>query len=640
MMMYEFKNGMFQGWSPYFDQNRMDLSLQLPLPNNKKYIAGTVKRTSSFDLSTIIEDSLSLPLKVKVDILTRLKDSNILELYHPNKQLLDKVVKMVNTHNAYKNESGIKNFIVENLIKSSTHPRNQVASYTPISFGDYTEIGKKASSGAALLSNYDGFTTFSQQEQNAVGKDVIGVAATGLKVYFSLVTYFSDYYNGKVNYTDNKFFLRQFNLGGKQFIASKIGGLNLKEESEKILKSQVSKLLLTATYKKKDGTLYTQSELDALTNVLFDEDPGLKISALLSLATDNAKELILAKINAGLDFAGMHIYMLILGVDEKTSAGFMTSPEAMEIKRRMTSDFFISRDGSTANMVKNAIESYTKELNGEVSSIQNEIKEIVEANEGKKISKENQERLDLLKNKLNDVNQYNDGKFKVIEEFARIFEYSKEITALGRFESVNQGSKAKQEDIYSLVNRFNGTLISQQKSFFTKDFKELSKLGTIDEKLKLIPNLANIVIKDKPYLNIVHVNKVLNNAIVLGITDSLNLDLYYNDETYKQSVVDYYNLIKYTFNIFDVINSIPHYNSMLKAFYEGEKVIKQNVNAYAFISNTLPTLLDVARDNSELTARKIIAKTRFNQSIDLSVTINKSIMPTINSTYYKLLIHD
>ena len=35
------------------------------------------------------------------------------------------------------------------------------------------------------------------------------------------------------------------------------------------------------------------------------DDPVLVLSALLSAATDNAKELILSDINAGIDFAGI-----------------------------------------------------------------------------------------------------------------------------------------------------------------------------------------------------------------------------------------------------------------------------------------------------------------------------------------------
>ena len=42
-------------------------------------------------------------------------------------------------------------------------------------------------------------------------------------------------------------------------------------------------------------------------------DPSDLISQLLNAATDNAKELILNKINAGMNLAGVHGYLMIMG---------------------------------------------------------------------------------------------------------------------------------------------------------------------------------------------------------------------------------------------------------------------------------------------------------------------------------------
>jgi hypothetical protein len=50
------------------------------------------------------------------------------------------------------------------------------------------------------------------------------------------------------------------------------------------------------------------------------------ISQLLSAATDNAKELILNKINANKDFANIYLHLLILGYDIKDITSFMISP--------------------------------------------------------------------------------------------------------------------------------------------------------------------------------------------------------------------------------------------------------------------------------------------------------------------------
>ena len=60
---------------------------------------------------------------------------------------------------------------------------------------------------------------------------------------------------------------------------------------------------------------------------LFDEsNNSLNVSELITLATDNAKELVLDKINASVDTLGMYIYAIAMGVDIKKFTRFMTMP--------------------------------------------------------------------------------------------------------------------------------------------------------------------------------------------------------------------------------------------------------------------------------------------------------------------------
>ena len=238
-------------------------------------------------------------------------------------------------------------------METSRHPSNQVASYSPISFGVYEDI-KKSLSAEYSLSLYDGYTMLMQQEQNAVGKKVIGIAATGLKNYFGLVKYYNDYYekasnsNEGLKLTDNAYFLRQFTLVDaetgkpKQYTINKIAGINLNEKANAILKSTLLETLKSASYETKDGNKLSEEDINKIVDnlITLDKDAALDISSILSLATDNAKELMLAKINAGIDFAGMHIYLAILGIDTEVVAKYMTSPEALAIKKGLSRDFF------------------------------------------------------------------------------------------------------------------------------------------------------------------------------------------------------------------------------------------------------------------------------------------------------------
>jgi hypothetical protein len=66
----------------------------------------------------------------------------------------------------------------------------------------------------------------------------------------------------------------------------------------------------------------------------------LVISALLSAATDNAKELILGKINADPSFMNMYLYAVILGYDLVDISKFMTNPNISNIIKLHRADMF------------------------------------------------------------------------------------------------------------------------------------------------------------------------------------------------------------------------------------------------------------------------------------------------------------
>jgi hypothetical protein len=64
------------------------------------------------------------------------------------------------------------------------------------------------------------------------------------------------------------------------------------------------------------------------------------ISQLLSAATDNAKELILAKINAGTNLAKYHLHLIMLGFSLDDIIAFMTSPAVELIDKYSRNDYF------------------------------------------------------------------------------------------------------------------------------------------------------------------------------------------------------------------------------------------------------------------------------------------------------------
>ena len=79
---------------------------------------------------------------------------------------------------------------------------------------------------------------------------------------------------------------------------------------------------------------------------------------LLSAATDNAKELILEKINAGPDLASVYIYLFATGVDFKTASDFMTTRAVTMAQNKAKTDILYI-NGKKNNLDK-AVRYYTE----------------------------------------------------------------------------------------------------------------------------------------------------------------------------------------------------------------------------------------------------------------------------------------
>jgi len=172
-----------------------------------------------------------------------------------------------------------------------------------------------------------------QQEENSVGKGVIGITAVGIKDYFSMVKVYSEYYKSidKINPESLAYFEKKFILNGKTKFIYKIAGLNLDRKSNIVLQNYLREQIIgkqkinekaniifeenpellnelginNEEYAKQLYSKYLDSfsknpdqeqsidrfkefvnSINDLLTITPDTDPALKISALLSLATD------------------------------------------------------------------------------------------------------------------------------------------------------------------------------------------------------------------------------------------------------------------------------------------------------------------------------------------------------------------
>lgn len=646
LMMYDFKNGIFSGWSPYFNMSNIvtaEKSFQLPLPTGDLYYSSTAKDVpekidrpnldNTFDIRPYTQGSGS-SLDKLVLILNKLKNQKNIIYLQDNED--NNMIQKINRHNKFKSSSGFKNYMIMNLLETSDNPKNHVASYSPISFGDYEDIKSslaKSNTNKEILSLYDGHSMFKQQENNAIGKAVIGIAATGLKNYFALIKYYADYYNSPTEKTnlDNAFFYKELNLGDQNVILTKIAGLNLNDKAFELLKSNLTTNFSTGIFKKKDGSNYSEDEIKYLINQISrpDVDAALIISSILSLATDNAKELMLAKINAGVDFAGMHIYLAIMGLDAHTIASYMTSPDVLKIKQAISQDFFTNtKEISVITSLNKLLKSHNQD---EKSTFNQYISAIKNGNEALAKSLYNDNIENWEKEDLNPLTTYN---------FLHIYNLASELTSLGSLLKVNQGIEATQESIYNFSEQLTKILAIKNQVYFS-DLKDNSGNGvnaSIDAR-------TNYIITEKPYLYAKYpdVRIILEKADALGIskTGIIDAQRYFIDPNYRDTITSYYNLIKGTFNIFDILNHLPHFHAMYDSLIAGETFILDTVNKYKVIKETIPNVINEDMSDNPIVplgTAAINQETRIFNSKNMPIYFSEALLSKINDWYDNVTI--
>ena len=252
-------------------------------------------------------------------------------------------------------ESALKNSVVNRILNLLKHPRNQVPAYNPISMAAFQELAANSTLGGKekRMTSDNPLVKFIMQVQNMVGKDVIGITAVCMKVFFATTTFVTQRVNdlaeaikrndqvtaaealGDICFTDT--------LTGKGIAT--IANINFEPVYEALQNNKEYRLDLTSA-NNLPSSLSGQSsvklldiinELQQKSDII---DGAEAISELLSCATDNAKELILAKINATVDFADTWTHLLATGHKLIDIANLMMSPIFEIVTRYSKTDVF------------------------------------------------------------------------------------------------------------------------------------------------------------------------------------------------------------------------------------------------------------------------------------------------------------
>lgn len=349
-------NGQYIQWSPLFDftdEITLSLSKQLPVsePLVLNKVEGGVNITS--ELRTLLEDTddklepLSYDqrlatLKAKISVLKKINKNNGNISYNlAESPKLKKVFDMLYSHIQYTipeniAEAAYKNVASANIYAVSHDVRNRDQGYTAISMDILQKAASNSPKGeqAATLNMLNPLTKYVMQYQNLVGKNVISIAANGEKVWFNAYYYWTKLL--KEGRTKNLQFQttlsRVANRAGSK--AKDLSQLQTKTKNHLPDLNPYDEQLKNALFNNFGADLTTEeyAYVDQL------------ISQLLSAATDNAKELILAKINSGNNFARMYVYLIMTGYNFDDIVSFMISPASEFIDSMSNANMFSDSD--------------------------------------------------------------------------------------------------------------------------------------------------------------------------------------------------------------------------------------------------------------------------------------------------------
>lgn len=527
--------------------------------------------------------------------------------------------------------AALKNKIYFTMWKSGKNLNNWIAQTTPISMGAARTAADASPSGqySKQISNNNPISRFVLQYQNSIGKDAIGIDATGVKIWSLILNYFHEGLKASNNMADalTKFsaFKRELSSNG-DIIRAEFPAYS---DSGKKLPLVQEFTIPNINWDKVGSDKFKQTlRLDSMRYNNIPEDVFVTISVLLSAATDNAKELILEKINAGPDLAGVYIYLLTTGVEFEDIADFMTTSAVTLVQNKAKKNLMLGQ--TTFNNLNSAIKYYldgvpvtkymgNKYANGvdslfrdwvRINNISTEAKGIRDYLASFNSAKELEPILTRLRNFY---------KTKTIEEVEKKgrddYDDDMELDAADFImdEEQQQTNKVRKDGLTNVyLNRFFEDVYSRQLELdqisdienFRVNIDTLSKVVESAKEINILGRLGSLnqgirtklIDKIKYELQIEKfVNKQISKMTNAGIDSILNeyaekwsmsprsifnFETFAANPEYRKDMVNLYELVKDTYNILAIIDSVPHFSAMLDAYGADSTVLSEYIDTY------------------------------------------------------------
>ena len=733
-------NGQFIGWSNLFDYSSneaLESSCSLPVPRNSKWIktnnginieryAGEAQRAYDSD-NVVLRNTLINKILDNIDY----NPNSTIEVNYSS-PILNQLINDINIHENTQLSGDNKILAFQNAVSWTTQAivndeRNLLDSYSPTNVEGMKQVvkDKQLASDSGTYTQWNPATKWVLQEENLIGKNVISVAANAEKVYFSLLHYYNEIVRHPEKYSKDLYtFAKSFegvfmNADGTPVIKETIGGINFNNDNRL---NKLSILLLssnqeltnikdtliqeiyqgnTSEYEQDFINAYKNNEYSDRLQVLLNSidttlsendakymplmqslinnatDPSDLISQLLNSATDNAKELILNKINAGMNLAGVHGYLMIMGFSLDQIVDLMTSPVVRLVDRLSKSDMF-SDIGIKSNSVQKVLDQLISsnpdkqkdwfqyvldpttinkydpgrdtivgqtlvELlndtsitadNGITLSFINGIYAEIDNNpmnpniktykRFKDIPKQYQEKLESLLRW-----RYDGLFFNKLKGFKAVHRGARETTAAAQLLfSMNQGIRTQQNEQLAFENRFNNFIkgfaeilpsIQNIKDLQTKYTGKLLPSSLNEQGTDLATDLETLFSKVKelhPNYSNSYIYSIVSQSLQAGIYKNFSfyeymkntpIQVYELDGTirntdYRTLATEYYNLIKDSINVLDVINHSDQY----RVYLELQKAATINTDIVSTKSQLVRKFYEILRkDRGYIDSKKL-----------------------------------
>jgi len=267
-------------------------------------------------------------------------------------------------YNLNKPNDDIENQIIDSFIDLVNDPRNIIVREKAINVDYLSQISDNYTNNSiSLMSNYSLMSKVSMKYDNMLGKEEIGIFATGLKVLSGIT---ASYYKTLELYKSYQ------DKDKKELFKSilKIPKLTIKIERDNNTSTKTYSMpanlnldiLNEETINFIVKELYSGKSLKELRNELNLQDKAFDIlGELLNLATDNAKELKLGGLNSTMTTAPIYSLGSILGIPTEDIAYILNQKNVKSLLETKDINFY-SKDVSNLDAVYKNLESKDENL--------------------------------------------------------------------------------------------------------------------------------------------------------------------------------------------------------------------------------------------------------------------------------------